>query len=859
MKLKVISTVEEPTDWTSGIVVVHKSNGSLRICIDPQQLNKGLKRRTYQVPTVEELLPELTKARVFSKCDVKSGFWHIKLDEASSKLTTFSTPFGRYKWNRMPFGIAPAPEIFQCRLEQALLGLPGVRNIHDDIIVFGEGDSIDEAVVSHDARMLALLQRCEEQNIVLNDSEGKFICKTQRLPFMGHVFTADGLKIDDRKVKALEDMPQPSDVRGVRRFLRLANYMAKFVPNLSGMAVPLRKLTQEGVQWEWTNECDQAVQKMKTAIRTTGTLKYFDPKVVTVLQCDASSTGLGAVLMQTEKQVAYASRALTKTEENYCQLEKELLALVFAVNRYHQYIYGLPVIVETDHRPLEVILKKPLAQAPKRLQRMMLELQRYDLTVVYRPGAELYLADTLSRAYLPLSNQAPDYDTMERVCLCEEEMEVEAVNAMCDVYGISDQRLQELVRDTAVDPEMQQLVQLIQSGWPNARCKVPMQVRPYFDIRDELVVANGIVLRGSRCIVPRCLREEIVKRLHRTHLGVTGTLKRARESVYWPGMNGQLRDFILRCETCRAVKVKAQPKEPLMPHDRPPRAWAKVGIDLFVIGTRNFLITVDYWSNFFEIDLLWSTDTAAVVKCLKRHFARYGTPDEVITDNGPQFTSTGFSAFAETWMFHHKTTSPYRPQANGMVESAVKTAKMLIRTAEHSGGDVWMAMLDFRNTPSQGMATSPAQRMFNRRTQTSVPISASLLQPVVTTASDEEDRKKLTEQQCKYYKSASTPLQDLAVGQRVWLHPATVGGKENVEGQISKKREEPRSYDIELDTGKILRRNRGEMVPVHQEEETQEERSETTDEEDNMQERTLKTRSGRVVRKPAWLKDYDTN
>ena len=296
-----------------------------------------------------------------------------------------------------------------------------------------------------------------------------------------------------------------------------------------------------------------------------------------------------------------------------------------------------------------------------------------------------------------------------------------------------------------------------------------------------------------------------------------------------------------------------------MPHDRPPRAWAKVGIDLFVIGTRNFLITVDYWSNFFEIDQLWSTDTAAIVKCLKRHFARYGTPDEVITDNGPQFTSTVFSAFAETWMFHHKTTSPYRPQANGMVESAVKTANMLIRTAEHSGGDVWMAMLDFRNTPSQGMATSPAQRMFNRRTQTSVPISASLLQPVVTTASDEEDRKKLTEQQCKYYKSASTPLQDLAVGQRVWLHPATVGGKENVAGQISKKREEPRSYDIELDTGKILRRNRGEMVPVRQEEETQEEHSETTDEEDNLQERTLKTRSGRVVRKPAWLKDYDTN
>ena len=131
------------------------------------------------------------------------------------------------------------------------------------------------------------------------------------------------------------------------------------------------------------------------------------------------------------------------------------------------------------------------------------------MTVVYRPGAELYLADTLSRAYLPLSNQAPDCDTTEHVCLCEEEMEIEAVNAISDVYGISQQRLQELVRDTAVVPKRQQLVQLIQSGWPNAQCKVPMQVRPYFDIQDELVVANGIVMRGSRCIVPRCLREEM--------------------------------------------------------------------------------------------------------------------------------------------------------------------------------------------------------------------------------------------------------------------------------------------------------------------------------------------------------------
>ena len=163
----------------------------------------------------------------------------------------------------------------------------------------------------------------------------------------------------------------------------------------------------------------------------------------------------------------------------------------------------------------------------------------------------------------------PKYNTTECVCLCEGEQEIEAVNAMAEVYGISDQRLQELARNTATDPELQQLIRVRQSGWPRERFTVPTPIRSYIDIWDELVVADGIVLKGNRCIVPKSLRAEFIQWLHRSPLGVTGTLRRARESVYWPGMNSQLRDFIERCETCQAVKVKAQPNEPLVPHRRP--------------------------------------------------------------------------------------------------------------------------------------------------------------------------------------------------------------------------------------------------------------------------------------------------
>ena len=189
--LEIIEKIDEPTEWTSPMIVARKRDGKMRICIDPQALNKALNRSVHPVPTVEQLLPDLCQAKVFSKCDVKHGFWHVQLTEDSRKLTTFATPFGRYFWKRMPFGIKPAPEIFQRRLEQALEGLPGVKNIHDDVIICGEGETWAEAERNHDERMEALLQRCLEQHIVLNTSEEKLIVKARELPYMGHVFSSD--------------------------------------------------------------------------------------------------------------------------------------------------------------------------------------------------------------------------------------------------------------------------------------------------------------------------------------------------------------------------------------------------------------------------------------------------------------------------------------------------------------------------------------------------------------------------------------------------------------------------------------------------------------------------------------------
>ena len=252
----VITTVSEPSEWISSMVVVPKKDGKIRLCIDPRDLNRAVQREHYPFPTVEEIATRLDGAKVFTVLDMHKGFWHIKIDEKSSKLTTFNTPFGRYKYQRLPFGISSAPEVFQKRNHLFIEGLSGVEVIADDFIVYGKGDSYEEAVLDHDKNLLSFLDRCKENNVVL--SQKKMQLRKSEVPFIGHVATDKGLQASPDKIKAIRCMPEPNDVAGVRRFLGMTQYLAKFQPALSDMTAPLRALTKQNVEFSWQNEQQSA-------------------------------------------------------------------------------------------------------------------------------------------------------------------------------------------------------------------------------------------------------------------------------------------------------------------------------------------------------------------------------------------------------------------------------------------------------------------------------------------------------------------------------------------------------------------------------------------------------------------------
>ena len=364
----------------------------MRVCIDPKPLNVTIKRERYEIPTPADVQSRVSGMRVFTVTDMQDAYWHVKLSPESSYLCTFHTPWGRKRFLRMPFGISSASEVMQKRNEEAFGDIQGVHVIADDLIISAKDETEHDAIVSK------VSERARQQNVKFNANKIQY--KVNTVTYMGHIASAAGMRPDPRKVEAIVNMPRPSDRQGLLRLLGMIKYLAQYIPNESSITAPLRSLLKQDVEWSWQPEHDVAMQLVRETLAQDTVLTFYDVRKPATKQADASQSGLGCGLMQQGRPVAFASRALTEAEHNYSQIEKEMLAICFACQKFHQYIYGKSIDVHSDHRPLESILKKPIGKASPRLQRMMLQLQRYTLNVRYVPSKLMYVADTLLRAYI---------------------------------------------------------------------------------------------------------------------------------------------------------------------------------------------------------------------------------------------------------------------------------------------------------------------------------------------------------------------------------------------------------------------------------------------------------------------------
>lgn len=349
----IIQKIEEPTDWCAAMVIVPKTDGNIRICADCTRLNENIRRERHILPSIEPVLGNIQGATVFSKLDANSGFHQIPLAEASQLLTTFITPFGRFCYRRLPFGISSAPEYFQRRMMTLLEHLKGVICVMDDILVFGSNQE------EHDDRLIAVLKRLEQAGVTLNDTKCQFAKHTIR--FCGHLINGEGIRPNADKVQALTQMPKCQNVADVRRFLGVANQLGRFSPRLASMTHPLRQLLSKDTSWYWGQQQQQAFEDCKAELASPTVLAPYNTNFETRISADASSFGLGAVIRQKQpsgdwRPIAYQSRAMTPTEQRYSQIEKEGLAVTWACERFSHYLLGATFSIQTDHKPLVPLL-----------------------------------------------------------------------------------------------------------------------------------------------------------------------------------------------------------------------------------------------------------------------------------------------------------------------------------------------------------------------------------------------------------------------------------------------------------------------------------------------------------------------
>ncbi len=656
----VIEPVEGPTTWLSPAVYVPKKDGSIRICVDMRQPNKEIQRQKYQMRTVDEVLDEIEGATVITELDLKEGYHQIVLEDQSREVTTFATHRGNYRYKRLIYGVANAPEDFQRVIQEMIADINGAYNISDNTIIVGRNQQ------EHDARLQAVLSRFTMRGVKLNKTKCKF--GLSKIDFMGHTITGKGMMPSAEKVKAIKEARIPHTVTELKSFLGLVNFCGRYIYDLASKTAQLRELTKSNVKWKWEKKHQKEFEELKKSLTSDQVLAYFDKNAKTKIVTDASPVGIAAVLLQSKeghdyKPVIYVSRSLSDVEKRYSQTEKEALGVVWGIERCHLYLYGADFELETDHKPLEVIYG-PRSKPSARIERWMLRLMPYSFSIVYRPGKS-NIADPLSRLIREDKVQDSEANRAEEY--------VHFIQQYAKPQAITCEEIQQA---TQSDEQLTRVLESLKTGrWED---------KEYQKIQGELAEYNGILLRNTRIVIPKQLRKQILQIMHEFHQGIVRSKQLLRQKVWWPNIDSEVENVINNCLACQVIGDK-QKQIPIQPTKLPDKPWDKIAIDICgpLPSGESIIAIVDYYSRWPEAKVMRTTSTRSILNWLNEVFATWGYPRKLKTDNGPQFTSTEFKEQMDEWGIKHVKTIPYWPQANGLVErmnrvimKAVKVAKV---------------------------------------------------------------------------------------------------------------------------------------------------------------------------------------
>eukprot|EP00079_Xenopus_tropicalis_P016020 XP_004914327.1 PREDICTED: uncharacterized protein K02A2.6-like [Xenopus tropicalis] len=794
LKQGIISPVRF-SEWATPIVPVIKKGGNVRICGDFKvTVNPALCAEHYPLPRIEDLFASLAGGKRFSKLDLSQAYLQIPVHENSRKYLTITTHKGMFVYNRLPFGITSAPSIFQRAMEQVLQGLPSVHCFLDDILITGRDDA------HHLSNLEAVLNRLEKCGLRVKREKCEFFKNS--LEYLGHMIDASGLHKSANKLRAVAEAPVPVNVSQLRSFLGLVNYYARFVPNLSTVLHPLNAMLHKEVKWNWSPECEGAFQEIKRQLLTPNVLTHYDPRLPVRLACDASPYGVGAVLSHLmpdgqERPIAFASRTLSKAEQNYAQLEREALGLIFGVRKFHTYLYGRHFTLMTDHRPLTTILhphKATPSMAAARLQRWALLLAAHNYTIQYRSADKHGNADSLSRLPLPVHHK-------DR----KDALEVYFINKM-DTLPVSSSDIR---KGTRTDPILCRVKEMVSTGLFPPTKDSENVLKPYLMRKEELSLLQDCLMWGQRVIVPPNLRPQVLEDLHTGHPGVVKMKALARSYIWWPNIDSQIEEKSKTCMSCQQNQ-KSPALSPLHPWAWPESPWQRIHIDYAgPFEGRMFLVVVDAHSKWPEVLVMDSTTSCKTIEVLRGLFSRYGIPETLVSDNGPQFTSEEFECFLKSNGVKHVRSAPFHPATNGLAERFVQTFKHSLKASKEPKPlqqrlDAFL--LQYRNTPHSTTKEAPAMLFLHRRLRTRL----DLIKPSV-----KQTVEQAQEVQCSY-RALHAKERDFGVGDSVLVRDYRRGGEKWKTGTVSSQ-SGPVSYTVQVDSTQTWKRHADQMLGGHPE------------------------------------------
>lgn len=667
--------------FNSPIILVPKKSTAdgvkkFRLCIDFRQLNKKLIPDKFPLPRVDEILDNLGRARYFSTLDLHAGFWQIPLTEQSKNLTSFSTEEGSYRFNVLPFGLNVAPNSFARMMKIAFNGLDASTAFLylDDIIVIGTSKE------HHLQNLERVFKICREKCLKLNPSKCHFM--KSEVTFLGHKCTSQGILPDSSKFQSIKDYPVPTDKDSAKRFVLMANYWRKFIPNFSTIAAPLNHLDKKFVHFKWTPECQTSFELLKQSLIKPPILSYPDLTKSFIITVDASKQGVGAILSQLsdegiDRPIAFASRAFTKGERNKATIEQELLAIHFGIKKFRPFIFGTKFLIRSDHKPLQYLFS--LKDPTSRLARIRLDLTDYDFDIEHIKGKDNVAADALSRL---------SFDDIKDI--------------RCDI----DHQVLVMTRAQrkAVDNTTQE-----QQNQPPVRAMQPAKQVESAEEREELLNHfHSHPLEGG-------------------HIGQKKLYAKIRKNYKWQNMAKDVARLVKSCVLCQTNKPKFQNKEPLIITETPKRPFHTIVID--TIGpfptttnkSKYALTVICDFSKFLIAVPVPNKEAKTIARALVDHCLLLHGPVQVIkSDLGTEYANCLMKSLAQSLHIEHRTSTAYHHETLGSVERSHRTLNEYLRNYLSEGMN-WEKLIRYFNfcyntTPNRAIDMyTPFELVFGRQ------------------------------------------------------------------------------------------------------------------------------------------------